>query len=1365
MPEAEKLPVSQPAEVYVDGIPLIAGEISASLQGGLLMSDARPMRGKKTSQPLKISPGDEGDLVFKVLVDTNGAQLVVPITIINSEDWQIALEFRDQISVATGEVLRQLKASSRETQDAATSEADAASASSKVHTSSNESVLAEFRKRSLHQIDEIINSFLKTLIDHLFELSSRPQSKGQQEEHYETMNIIKQGRDNMRSAFAESIEILFNDPVKPVLESAEQAGDTDTGELNLVDLHDFEDSLSLTRMTRMGQDKYSTALECLTLRFAELADLEPDETRLPIDVAPICEAFNVSLSKNPISHTLVPEVFAFFTQEVVRKLEGYYAGLNAYLREQNIQADIEEELEKNGSILDRLDAKKKGKKNKQAPETAKTDEEAEAEHGAVSEEDVDGSAAATATAGSPPTASAGQPSQSTSGAATQSGGAPTDQGDEPTDAFKQQFNPDDLYHSVIEALNFRRESNSPGMPGRAGNIQGSASNAQGGAKISQGSQDAAAGMGNMAGTSALANALTALQGNGEVRNKITGDQPEASLRQYLSEHQASISELEGTQGFAPENLNQLDLVDNLFNDLSSEIDVTPDLKHSVGDLQIPLAKLALLEPQFFADRKHPARGVIDKVAQLSDSANYPNRALESRVTGIIDNIVDSYKDDSAVFQTALTDLDKLSDQQLRALERNVERVVKTQNGKQKLEKAQKAVDKVLTRRLRPPHAPKPIVDLVDSGWRDLLTLTHVKQGPNSKAWKEYIKTLDLLSLWLIEKQKGDVSEQMQVERALEAEPFIDMVRQQISEALPSNLAHEQVLDELSDVLSGKAQLELVEVAPPVAQLKSTPEEVRDKVETLPRLRRWIKRVEDLQQGSWLSFKDKDGTRKRMQLAWISEDKDKYIFVNERGQKVAEMTGVQLARHLSRGVKAPSQAEALPLVDQSMYKTLEHVTKSLSFEKNHDDLTQLINKETFVTQVDAALNHAKSKHATHALLCLDIDKFELVNEVYDELTADQVLIEFAGLLSQQHDKKFSSARLQGDTFGVLMLDRTLDQALTQAESIRKDIEQSPVTIENDKVSFTVSIGVNTIEDHTTSVEEAMDHASLAVKQAKSEGRNKVVLYEQDANRVNEYEGEQAAAIADIEHTLDSKNFVLQAQPIAKSSAAQQAVFDHYEVLLALEDDDGKLNSPQEFINTAERFGYMTEVDRWVVKQVFTWICEMMDEQKIVPNLSINLSGNSITDDKFLEYLFEQISEYGVGTNKICFEITETGSISNMVKATDFVNEFKNIGCKFSIDDFGTGLASHSYLRELPVDYVKIDGTFIANIHKSPKDYAMAKSINDLAHFLGQETIAEFAENDEIIAKLCEMGVDYVQGWGVGKPTPLKVLAGQLDSLEK
>jgi EAL domain-containing protein (putative c-di-GMP-specific phosphodiesterase class I) len=223
--------------------------------------------------------------------------------------------------------------------------------------------------------------------------------------------------------------------------------------------------------------------------------------------------------------------------------------------------------------------------------------------------------------------------------------------------------------------------------------------------------------------------------------------------------------------------------------------------------------------------------------------------------------------------------------------------------------------------------------------------------------------------------------------------------------------------------------------------------------------------------------------------------------------------------------------------------------------------------------------------------------------------------------------------------------------------------------------------------------------------------------------------------------------------------------HYEILLGMGNKDGTISSPQEFIESAENYGYMGLVDRWVVKEAFSWINHLMDRQKVVPSLSINLSGSSITDDSFLDYLLEQISEFGVGTSKLCFEITETGTISNLIKAADFVRSFRNLGCRFSIDDFGTGLASHNYLRELPVDYVKIDGTFITEIDSNRNDYAMTRSINDLAHFLGQKTIAESVENGDIIKKLNEIGVDYLQGWGVGKPKLLEEIASSLPNIAK
>ena len=368
-----------------------------------------------------------------------------------------------------------------------------------------------------------------------------------------------------------------------------------------------------------------------------------------------------------------------------------------------------------------------------------------------------------------------------------------------------------------------------------------------------------------------------------------------SLRSYLAENAQNIDSLKDTGGLAPDTLNQLDLIDNLFGTIRSQVDVSQSLKPALGDLQIPLAKLALNEPQFFVDRGHSARAVLDKLSKLSSSANFPNKALENRVGEIVGNIVKDYDQDSSVFDSALSKIDKLVNQQESAHQRNVERVVRTQEGQERLAKAQREVDRVLSARIRPPSAPKALADLAEAGWRDMLVLTHVKEGANSPAWKDQIKNLDTLALWLTEQMNGSVEPDQQAQRSMESDSIIDMIGQQISSALPASIAHEPVLQEIKDTIAGECPVATKPISTP-EKLTLTPRERRDKINTLPRLRRWVRRAEQVQTGTWLSYKDSSGHKQRMQLAWISEDKDRYIFVNERGQKSAELSSVQLARH-------------------------------------------------------------------------------------------------------------------------------------------------------------------------------------------------------------------------------------------------------------------------------------------------------------------------------------------------------------------------------------------------------------------------------------------------------------------------------------
>lgn len=1207
-----------------------------------------------------------------------------------------------------------------ETPHAAPAAAGPITGSSAEHTR----VLAELRRRSLAQLDEIIRSFLQSLENYLHELSGKRRDGDKRDPFQAAAVDLRRNAAEVLARNLANVDAYFH---KLCPEDGEdsywQRSITSIDDLDLVDLDEFESHLAIDRMRNLGKDLYRRPLEALLIRTAELIDEDPLKVRLPLDPTQLSRAFQAAMGEEKLPPEAATAIYNQFGRTVIRQLGALYTGLNAYLEEQGIRPGLEEQIRVKGTLLKR-DNKKR------APQRSARKSPEERLGQTLSE------VARTLPAVQP-------------GAAAPTAAAPAHPRPPPA--------AQNIYQSVVDALNFRRES----LGLADGRVIASGTPLAGtwdGSTVPTSEIDETA----LADAAAIAQALGAMQRDAQVQEAL---QQATSLREYLAQHRDSLGALRGTSGLTADSLNQLDLVDNLFGNIKSQLDVSGELKPALSNLQIPMAKLALLDPRFFLDRQHSARAVVDKLSSLASSANFPNRALEDRINEVVEEIVSDYEHDAAVFDRALQKIERLAEQQERALARNVERVVRIQEGQEKLQKARRCVADVINERIRPPAAPRVLLDLVESGWRDLLVLTHVREGPDSQAWNEHVKTLDLLVTWLQEQQQGGVSDEVLMQRGLEAETLTEMIGEQITSALPTNATHEGVLEEIRNILTRNLTVESAAVDG-VAGGTADPERLRAKVEDLPRLRRWVRRVEQLEKDCWLSYRDNDGKKRRMQLAWISEARDRYIFVNDRGQKVADLNAIQLARKLSQGAQPPAPADKLTVVDQTMYQTLEHVQKTLSFSRNHDSLTKLINRDTFLEQMSRTLRHAQLKNSQHAVLYLDIDQFALVNDLYDHVSGDQVLAEFSKLLAQLHGSKFSSARIEGDEFAVLVLDRTLDQAMALAEKIRTDIEAGSLEIDGEKVSFTVSIGVVPVLEYSPSVEEVLESARLAMCQAKEAGRNRVQRYEEDQALAGHFKTERTQTRNDLEQALATDRFMLRAQPIVQTAMdGEETASRHYELLLALRGPDGEATSPEEFIASAERYGFMTLVDRWVVREAFSWISELMDDQKEVPDLSINLSGSSVTDDDFMDYLFEQISEFGVGTSLITFEITETGTISNLVKAADFVRAFRNIGCKFSLDDFGTGLASHNYLRELPVDYVKIDGTFVTNIHRNRADYAMARSINDLAHFLGQETIAESVENEQIIGKLREIGVDYLQGWGVGRPKLLVDVTEDLSNIAR
>ncbi len=1347
----------------------LTGELSYLLDGRLRLESVQAMEQQESEDPTSIALGAEATLSLSSTENTGASLENARVRIANLYDHCLTLEFLPGDNTTVERYRKVIiessfpgsggasKSTTQPTYDGGEPKQQQRELErvSMAATAEYGVLLDTLRKRSIEELEFALIPFFKDLTGYLVELSSHSKTRDDWiNSHYQAAVIVRQQGADIVKALLQKVADYYLDLTPD--ESEDQLWSRDIGkieELGLIDIQEYEDFLAIDRAVTLGEDLNTIALEALTLRLATLVRKDPNRVRLPVHVRQICRAFQHALTSQGIPNEVLADIFDYFSKHFIPQLERYYEPLNTHLAEHDIQPNIEIQIQNDGSLLTRNQ------------EPSRPQRDTPQKKSSIPQQDIaTGTATASATG-----AASGAGSTSTAGAASATG-APSmaDTSGAQVDRFHQQLgehvtgalgtlNPAKLYSSVVDAMNFKREAE--GLAD--GDTLASGAPLSGtweGATVASTELDQT----SLADAQSIVRALSRLQHSSEARDEV---QQSDSLRAYLADNKEDMSDLQNTSGLTADSLNQLDMVDNLFGTIKSQLDVSAEMKPALGNLQIPLAKLALMDPRFFVDHTHNAREVVEKLSQLATSANFPNKALEGRINTIVDDIISDYESDSSVFDMALQKINRLVAQQERALSRNIDRVVRTQEGQEKLAEAKRAVAKLIGSRLQPPIAPKVLIDLIEGGWKDLLVLTHVKAGPDSGDWAEQVRTLDLICLWLDEQLKGDVDNDLSMQRSLEAEPLIDLLGQQISSALPTNMTHEAILDKLRETLAGTVEVETGELTGELANLPPGPEQVRARIEDLPRLRRWVKRVEQLEKECWLTYRDKSGNKKRMQLAWISPMRDRYIFVNERGQKMADLSAIKLARQLSRGAKPPSPSENLSVVDQSMYHTLEHVQKSLSFARNHDSLTKLINRDTFVDQLGRALRHSQLKRSQHAILYLNIDQFKLVNDVYDRVSGDEVLLEFARLLSQLHGKKSSSARIDADEFAILLLDRPVEKAMELAEKIRSDIASSSMDIDGENVTFTVSIGVAPILEHSPSVEKLLEDAQSAMQHAKQQGRNHVALFEDSYVGASEYKLDKKRSREDLEKALATERFVLRAQPIVQAAVSdRQQTSLHFELLLALVNKDGTLESPQEFILSAERYGFMTLVDRWVVHEAFSWISQLMDDQKIVPNLSINLSGGSVTDNSFMEYLFEQISEFGVGTSKLCFEITETGTISNLVKAADFVRAFRNIGCKFSIDDFGTGLASHNYLRELPVDYVKIDGSFVTGIHKNRTDSAMVRSINDLAHFLGQETIAESVENEEIIEKLEEIGVDYLQGWGIGRPKLLPDVAAELSSLE-
>ncbi len=489
-------------------------------------------------------------------------------------------------------------------------------------------------------------------------------------------------------------------------------------------------------------------------------------------------------------------------------------------------------------------------------------------------------------------------------------------------------------------------------------------------------------------------------------------------------------------------------------------------------------------------------------------------------------------------------------------------------------------------------------------------------------------------------------------------------------------------------------------------------------------------------------------------------------VNPAERCINEGRIVELASHTvlicKDGSEIAIEDSAAPIRNQSgeligVVMVFHDVTESrklsqqLTYQARHDALTGLINRREFEERLEQSIEQARINQYEHALLYMDLDQFKVVNDTCGHAAGDELLRQITSLLQSQMRKHDTLARLGGDEFAVLLEYCGSEEARNVAENLCEVVESYRFTWEGNSFVVGVSVGLVPINSNCGSIGVVLSIADSACYAAKEAGRNRVHSYVEDDTTVAQRHGEMRW-VSRITQGLEDNNFLLYRQDITPiGNNADEG--DHYEVLIRMKDEEGTLVMPNSFLPAAERYNLMPKLDRWVINTIFEWLSDSKDALAELEMCSINLSGHSVGDDKFLQYTINLLEKYNIQPNKVCFEITETATIVNLTSATRFIRALKKKGCRFALDDFGSGMSSFLYLKNLPVDFLKIDGGFVKDITHDPMDLALVRSINDIGHVVGMKTIAEFVENEEVLKKLKVLGVDYAQGYLFGKPQVL------------
>lgn len=517
------------------------------------------------------------------------------------------------------------------------------------------------------------------------------------------------------------------------------------------------------------------------------------------------------------------------------------------------------------------------------------------------------------------------------------------------------------------------------------------------------------------------------------------------------------------------------------------------------------------------------------------------------------------------------------------------------------------------------------------------------------------------------------------------------------------------------------------------------------------IRKWTMFARRLHEGDDVMYSSLDSKPQRLRVAWVDEKKTLYVFVNLRGIKEKVLNVSDVARMIRLGIMEPQGNAADPAMDRAQYSIMQNLYKQVVYESTHDSLTGLINRREFTRRLEDAVMDAKRYDKRHTLMIIDIDQFSAINGDCGYGGGDKLLQDVMGIIESDLDGRGVVSRVGADEFAVLINEVSFDDALAIAEQKIEDVANYKLDWDGGEYSVTLSVGIVPISARSGSIDELMQAAEVSCKTAKDAGGNRLQVFHAGYSRVR-HQAEVKKWAANVDKMLEDDVLEIRCQRIEPIDC-NSSLRPHFEILLGVKDEQGNIGSPLELIKGAELSHKMSTIDRYVITKTLKWMNDNAGIIEKIAGFNINLSGESLNEDGFIDYILDRLQDVRVPYDKICFEVTETVGITNLSDAGLGIERIKDTGCRFALDDFGSGMSSYGYLKNLPVDLVKIDGTFVKELVANSSDYAVIKSITEIAHFMNKKVVAEYVETSDTMELLRDIGVDYAQGYIIDKPGSL------------